>query len=174
MKTWPWSNETTRRLVYERDAFRADQFSLKSNFLAHYRHTGPEILRQAGESIHGFCDFAGTGGSFAGVSRALKEQDPSIKCYLVEPRGAAVLAGRAPVNPSHRIQGGGYAMPDLPLLDPGLVDGFIQVSDEDAIKTARRLAREEGIFAGFSSGANVAAALNCWPGRCKAKRWLCC
>ncbi len=156
--------QTTRRLVYERDAFRADQFSLKSNFLAHYRHTGPEILRQAGEPIHGFCDFAGTGGSFAGVSRALKEQDPSIKCFLVEPEGAAVLAGRAPVNPNHRIQGGGYAMPDLPLLDPGLVDGFIQVSDEDAIKTARRLAREEGIFAGFSSGANVAAALRLLAG----------
>ena len=161
--------EATRRIVRERGAFRADQFRLESNVLAHYRHTGPEILRQAGEPIHGFCDFAGTGGSFAGVSRALKEHDPSIRCFLIEPQGAAVLAGHAPVNPGHRIQGGGYSMPDLPLLDPRLVDGFFQVSDEEAVRTARRLAREEGVFTGFSSGANVAAALRLLAGPLQGK-----
>ena len=70
---------------------------------------------------------------------------------------------RKPVDtvtyPNHRIQGGGYAMADLPLLDSNLIDGYLKVSDEQAIDMARRLAREEGIFAGFSSGANVAAAL---------------
>jgi cysteine synthase A len=83
---------------------------------------------------------------------------------VVEPAGAAVLAGRPVSNPNHRIQGGGYAMPDLPLLPPNLVDGYLQVTDEEAMAAARRLATEEGIFAGFSSGANVAAALRLLQG----------
>jgi cysteine synthase A len=69
-----------------------------------------------------------------------------------------VLAGEPLTEPGHRIQGGGYSMPSLPLLDEALVDGFLQVTDDDAIDAARRLAREEGIFAGFSSGAVVSAA----------------
>jgi cysteine synthase A len=78
------------------------------------------------------------------------------------------MAGEPVVRPGHRIQGGGYSMPVLPLLDPALIDGFIAVSDEEAITASRRLAREEGIFAGFSSGANLAAALRLlqeYPGR---------
>jgi cysteine synthase A len=148
-----------KRIVKERSAFRADQFRLAGNTRAHYLHTGPEILRQAAGSIGLFCDFPGTGGSFAGCAAAFKEHNPAIACYVVEPAGAAVLAGRPVTNPNHRIQGGGYSMAELPLLRPEHVDGYIQVTDEEAIQTARRLAREEGIFAGFSSGANVAAAL---------------
>jgi cysteine synthase A len=147
------------RLVKERGAFRADQFRLQGNVRAHYLHTGPEILRQSGGSVRAFCDFVGTGGSFAGCAAALKEHDPSIRCYVVEPAGAAVLAGEALIDPNHRIQGGGYAMPDLPLIRREHVDGYLQVSDAEAIRVARRLAREEGLFAGFSSGANVTAAL---------------
>jgi cysteine synthase A len=89
----------------------------------------------------------------------LKEHNPEIKSFIVEPDGAAVLAGEPVTYPNHRIQGGGYAMADLPLLDRKLIDGYLKVKDEQGIKTARRLAKEEGIFAGFSSGANVAAAL---------------
>jgi cysteine synthase A len=89
----------------------------------------------------------------------LKEHDPSIQCHVVEPEGAAVLAGEPSVRPNHRIQGGGYSMTSLPLLRREHVDGYLQVSETQAIDTARRLAREEGVFAGFSSGANVAAAL---------------
>ncbi|MCX6092511.1 MAG: cysteine synthase family protein [Candidatus Bipolaricaulota bacterium] len=151
--------EVTQRIVAERRAFRADQFRLPGSFRAHYLHTGPEILRQAGGHIDAFCDFVGTGGSFAGCAAAFKEHDPSIKCYVVEPEGAAVLAGEPSVRPNHRIQGGGYSMPSLPLLRREHVDGYLQVDDAEAIETARRLAREEGVFAGFSSGANVAAAL---------------
>ncbi len=81
------------------------------------------------------------------------------KCFVVEPMHAAILAGQPVTNPNHRIQGGGYSMKELPLLRQEHIDGYLQVSDEDAIQTTRRLAREEGIFAGFSSGANVAAAL---------------
>jgi cysteine synthase A len=151
--------QRTRKIVVDRDAFRADQFRLKGNFRAHYLNTGPEIIRQSGGEIDIFCDFAGTGGSFAGCAAALKEYNPEIKSFIVEPNGAAILAGEPVTYPGHRIQGGGYAMADLPLLDSALIDGYLKVTDEQAIEMARRLAKEEGIFAGFSSGANVAAAL---------------
>ena len=150
--------QEARRIVKERHAFRADQFQLQGNFRAHYLHTGPEIIRQCRGCIDAFCDFVGTGGTFAGCAAALKEHRPEIDCFIVEPEGAAVLAGLGLTHPNHRIQGGGYAMSALPLLKPDHVDGYLQVSDDQAIDMARRLAKEEGIFAGFSSGANVAAA----------------
>ena len=148
-----------QRLVAERGAFRADQFNLASNARAHELHTGPEFLAQSGGQLDAFCDFAGTGGSFAGCARAFRASGADIKCYLVEPAGAAVLAGQPLTRPNHKIQGGGYAMAPLPLVDETLVDGYLKIDDDMATRTARRLAREEGIFAGFSSGANVAAAL---------------
>jgi cysteine synthase len=148
-----------QRIVNARHAFRADQFQHPGNARAHYLHTGPEILRQSGGKIDAFCDFVGTGGSFTGCAASFKEHNPSILCFVVEPAEAAVLAGIPVSNPNHRIQGGGYSMSDLPIIDRNHIDGFIRVTDEDAIRTARRLAKEEGIFAGFSSGANTAAAL---------------
>jgi len=148
-----------QKIVRERHAFRADQFRLTGNARAHYLHTGPEIIRQAMGGIDVFCDFVGSGGSFAGCSAAFKEHNPSILCFIVEPADAAILAGKPITQPNHRIQGGGYSMPELPMLRPEHIDGYIQVTDAEAIQTARRLAKEEGIFAGFSSGANVAAAL---------------
>lgn len=151
--------QETRRIVVERNAFRADQFRLAGNFRAHYLHTGPEIIARSGGRIDAFCDFAGTGGSFSGCAAAIKEHNPAAKCYVIEPAGAEVLAGKPAVQPSHRIQGGGYVMPELPLLRRDLVDGYLSVSDDEAMLTARRLARAEGLFAGFSSGANVAVAL---------------
>jgi cysteine synthase A len=157
----------TRKIVLERGAFRADQFNLQGNQRAHYLNTAREIIRQTGGSFHAFCDFAGTGGSFAGCAAAFKEHDPSIRCFIVEPEGAAVLAGQQVTNPNHRIQGGGYSMTTLPLLKAEHVDGYLQVSETEAIQTARRLAKQEGIFAGFSSGANVAAALQLLKGECR-------
>jgi len=151
--------QTARRIVEERGAFRADQFLLKSNMKAHFEHTGPEFLRQSGGAIDAFCDFAGTGGSYAGCAAAFKAHRSSIQCFVVEPDGAAVLAGEPAARPNHRIQGGGYAMQDLDMLDPDHIDGYLKVTDEEAIKSSRDLASKEGIFAGFSSGANVAAAL---------------
>jgi cysteine synthase A len=147
-----------RRIAAARGAFRADQFHLAGNARAHQAHTAQEILRQTGGRLDAFCDFPGTGGSFAGCAAAFKAHDPGIRCFVVEPAGAAVLAGGPVTDPRHRIQGGGYAMADLPLLRREHVDGYLGVSDEEAVATARRLARTEGIFAGFSSGANVAAA----------------
>jgi cysteine synthase A len=151
--------QEAQRIVRERSAFRADQFHLESNSRAHSLHTAQEIISQTSGDFAAFCDFAGTGGSFAGCAAAFKAHNPAIGCYLVEPAGAALLAGQAVTRPNHRIQGGGYSMSPLPLVKAEYVDGYLQVSDEDAMHTARRLAKEEGIFAGFSSGANVFAAL---------------
>ena len=161
--------EETQRQVETRRAFRADQFRLAGNVRAHYLHTGPEILRQSGGAIDAFCDFVGTGGTFAGCAAALKAHDPSIRCFVVEPAGAAALAGERVTHPGHRIQGGGYAMGELPLLRPEHIDGYLTVSDAEAIACARRLAREEGVFAGFSSGANVAAALHLLRHSCRGR-----
>ena len=146
------------RIALERGAFRADQFQLSSNPDAHRDGTAVELWRQSGGDIDVFCEFVGTGGTFAGVAQFLKAERPSIACYVVEPAGAAVLAGEPVTNPSHRIQGGGYSMPDLPLVDTDLIDGFMTVDDTAAIDGARRLARSEGIFAGFSAGALLVAA----------------
>jgi cysteine synthase len=151
--------EATQRIVKERDAFRADQFRLESNFRAHYLHTGPEIVAQSPYPIDLFCDFVGTGGTFAGCAAALKEANAATRCYIVEPAGAAVLSGAPVIDPRHRIQGGGYARTHLEMIRPEHINGYIQVTDEEAIACTRDLARIEGIFAGYSSGANLAAAV---------------
>jgi cysteine synthase len=161
--------QETQRVVHERGAFRADQFALWGNFRAHFEHTGPEMLTQSGGRIDAFCDFAGTAGSFAGCAAAFKAHNPAIRCYLIEPAAAAVLGGQAVTNPNHRIQGGGYAMPELQFLNRQHVDGCLRVTDEEAIQAARELARREGIFAGFSSGANVAVALRLLRGELRGK-----
>ena len=161
--------DAAQRITRERNAFRADQFHLESSSRAHYLHTAPEILKQADGKIDAFCDYAGTGGSFAGCAAAFKKFDPNILCYIVEPAEAAVLAGKQVTNPNHRIQGGGYSMEDLSLIDKDQIDGYLQVTDEEAMETARRLAREEGIFTGFSSGANVFAAMQLLKGTCRGK-----
>jgi cysteine synthase A len=161
--------QVAQRITKERSAFRADQFHLPSSPRAHYLYTVPEILRQANGKVDVFCDFVGTGSTVGGCFPAFKEFDPNILCYIIEPTDAAILAGKAVTNPNHRIQGGGYSMTDLPLINKDLVDGYLEVTDEEALYVARRLAREEGIFAGFSSGANVAAAIHLLKTTCKGK-----
>jgi cysteine synthase A len=156
-------------LTQARGAFRADQFRRDGNWLAHYHGTGPEIWDAANGKLDGFVDFIGTGGTYAGVTRALKQRNSAIRCYVVEPQGAAAAAGEKVTRPSHPIQGGGYAMADLAFLKDVPVDGYLQVSGEDARDAARLLARTEGIFGGFSSGANVAAALQLLAGELAAK-----
>jgi cysteine synthase A len=158
-------NAETARIVSERGAFRADQFHHQGNFRAHYLHTAREILGQIDGKIDAFCDFVGSGGTFAGCAAAFKEANPQIQCFVVEPAGSAVLAGGNTSQPNHRIQGGGYSMPNLPLIQREQIDGYLQVTDAEAIATSRALARCEGIFSGFSSGANVAAAKQLLVGR---------
>jgi len=152
-------NQETERITRERNAFRADQFHHQGNWIAHYTTTGPEIWEASHGELHGFVDFVGSGGTYAGVAKYLKEQNPSIRCYVVEPEGAAVIAGQSVTQAEHPIQGGGYAIGDLSFLHNAPVDGYLQVSGEEAREVAGTLARREGIFAGFSSGANAAASL---------------
>lgn len=151
-------------LTTERNAFRADQFRRAGNPAAHEHMTGPELWEQSGGRIDAFCDFVGSGGTLAGTSRYLQKQNPDIKCYPIEPQGAAVIAGQDVVTPEHPIQGGGYVMGDLNFLQGQTWDGFLQVDGDLARQTARDLARLEGIFAGFSAGANVAGAIELLKG----------
>ncbi len=162
-------DEAAQRITAERGAFRADQFSRDGNWRAHYRTTGPELWRQSGGTLDGFVDFAGSAGTYAGVARYLKQQDPNVRCYLVEPDTAAILSGRPVTEPAHPIQGGGYAMADLVFMHHAPVDGYLAVGGDEAREAARSLAREEGIFGGFSAGANLAAALALLPGEMEGK-----
>lgn len=158
-----------QRLSKDLNAFRADQFALTGNWRSHYLHTAEEIINQTDGNIDAFCDFVGSGGSFTGISKKLKELNRNILCYIVEPESAAVLAGKEVTNPDHEIQGGGYSMADLSFLRDFEIDGYIQVSNKEAIMFCRRLAKEEGLFAGFSSGANVAAAIQLLKNDLKGK-----
>lgn len=156
--------DEARRVTALRGAFRADQFRHPGNADAHLRTTGPELWDDSDGTLTAFADFVGSGGTYGGVVRALKVRNPALRGYVVEPEGAAVLAGGVADRPGHPIQGGGYAIPGLALLDGVPVDGFMAVSGAQARDMARALAREEGIFAGFSAGANLAAALRLLDG----------
>lgn len=152
------------RQTKKRGAFRADQFGHKGNMRAYYYGTASEMWQQSAETITAFCDFAGSGGTFAGCTKFFKEKNRDIQCYVVEPQGAAALGGEKVTAAEHPIQGGGYAMFELSQLEDVKPDGYLAVSSQDAIECTRRLAREEGIFAGYSSGANLAAALSLLTG----------
>jgi cysteine synthase A len=154
--------EETNRIVERLGGFRADQFNTIENIHAH-EITGAEMWEQCAGDIDVYLDFVGTAGTFTGCAKVLKNHKPGIRCYVVEPESAQFLAGKPVTNSSHKIQGGGY-ISELNLLDRSLVTAYLAVSDEEAIKTARDLAKYEGIFAGFSSGANVAAALQLLSG----------
>jgi cysteine synthase A len=162
-------DHAAQRITAERNAFRADQFNREGNWLAHYETTGPEMWAQSGGTIDAFADFLGSGGSYAGITKSLKEFNPAIRCYVVEPTGAAAVSGQAVTRPEHPIQGGGYAMPGLSFLKSVPIDGFLEVTGEETKSAARDLAKHEGIFAGFSSGANAAAALRLLAGELRGK-----
>ncbi len=147
----------TQKLVRRLSAFRPDQFNNPKNPLAHEQGTGEEIWKGLEGRVDYFVAMVGTGGTFIGSSRALKKRNPRIKCYAVEPANAPVLAGGRVKSTKHKIQGTGYAFIP-PQWDSNLCDGYLAVSDREAISTARLLAKKEGILAGFSGGANVAAA----------------
>lgn len=157
--------ERAQELVRTLGAFRPDQFKNPANLRAHELTTGPEIWAQTGGAVTHFCAIVGTGGTFLGTARALKARNALVRCYAVEPEGSQVLAGKPVTNPRHTLQGAGYAAVP-PQWDAALCDGTIAISDDEALATARALATKEGIFAGFSSGANVAAAL--WLARSAA------
>jgi cysteine synthase A len=148
--------ERARELARGADVFLPDQFSNPANPEVHRRTTGPEILAALGSGVDALVAGVGTGGTITGVGEVLRAKNPACRIVAVEPASSAVLSGGAP-GP-HRIQGIGAGFVPA-VLNREILDEVIQVSDERAIEFARRLAREEGILAGISCGAAVAAAL---------------
>lgn len=138
------------------NAVLANQFGTKYNAQIHEETTGPEIWRQTKGNVDAFVAGVGTGGTLTGVARFLKKQNPNVWIVAVEPAESPVLSG-GKAGP-HKIQGiGAGFVPDV--LDMSLVDEVIPVKSEDAISVSQRLAKSDGIFCGFSSGANVCASL---------------
>lgn len=135
-----------RKLIKELDAFAIDQFENENNPDTHYLYTGKEIIDDLPE-VDAFVDYVGTGGSFVGISRRLKEHAPSVKCCIV-----------VPDKQNHIIQGGGY-FKEIPFLNEDLLDDTIVVSEQDALMGMEYLARYEAISSGISTGANVMAAI---------------
>lgn len=136
--------------------FMPNQFANPANTLAHQTTTADEIWEDTDGKIDAFVAGVGTSGTAMGVSRGLKAKNPDIKIYVVEPAQSAVILGEPPGY--HRIQGIGEGfVPDL--FEHEKHDGVIKVTDEEAKATACRLARLEGIFAGYSAGANVFASV---------------
>ncbi|MBR0537187.1 MAG: cysteine synthase A [Clostridia bacterium] len=136
--------------------FVPQQFANPNNTLAHKNHTALEILRQVDGPIHGFCSGIGTGGTITGIGEVLKERNPDVEIWAVEPENAAILAGGT-IGTHMQMGIGDGLIPDI--LNREIYDHIYVVTDNEAIETAQRLAREEGLMCGISSGTNVAAAL---------------
>ena len=145
-----------RELSKEPNTFWTDQFNNIDNRNA-YHGMAREIIDVLGNDIHEFMTGVGTGGSFSGNAEAFKKEIPNIRCIAIEPFNVRALSG-GDVSGTHKLEGiGAGFVPSICRLD--LADEIIAVSDEDAYNTARKLAREEGVFGGTTGGANVWAAI---------------
>lgn len=136
--------------------FVPQQFANEDNILAHKNHTALEIMEQVAGPIHGFCSGIGTGGTITGIGRVLKAQNPDVEIWAVEPENAAILAGGT-IGTHIQMGIGDGIIPEI--LDQTIYDEIYVISDEEALTTSKRLAKEEGLMCGISSGTNVAAAL---------------
>lgn len=138
------------------NVFVPQQFENPNNVKAHRHHTGLEIMEQVEGPIHGFCSGIGTGGTITGIGTVLKAQNPDIEIWAVEPENAAILAG-GNIGTHLQMGIGDGIIPEI--LDQEIYDDIYIVTDEEAINTAKDLARKEGLMCGISSGTNVAAAI---------------
>lgn len=138
------------------NVFVPQQFENPNNLKAHKHHTALEILEQVAGPIHGFCSGIGTGGTITGIGETLKAQNPDIEIWAVEPEHAAILAGGT-IGTHLQMGIGDGIIP--PILNREIYSNIYIVTDEEALQTAKDLARKEGILCGISSGTNVAAAL---------------
>lgn len=136
--------------------FVPQQFSNPNNTMAQKNFTAEEILRQVDGPIDGFCSGIGTGGTLTGIGEVLKEHNPDIEIWAVEPENAAILAGGT-IGTHMQMGIGDGIIPDI--LNREIYDEICVTTDTEAIETSKRLAREEGLMVGISSGTNVAAAL---------------
>ena len=138
------------------NVFVPQQFANKNNTLAHKNHTALEIMEQVAGPIDGFCSGIGTGGTITGIGEVLKAQYPELEIWAVEPENAAILAGGT-IGTHLQMGIGDGIIPDI--LNQNIYDDIYIVTDKEALDTAKRLARDEGILCGISSGTNVAAAI---------------
>jgi cysteine synthase A len=136
--------------------FVPQQFENPNNTLTHKKYTALEIMAQVAGPIDGFCAWIGTGGTITGIGEVLKAQYPDIEIWAVEPENAAILAGGT-VGTHLQMGIGDGIIPDI--LNQNIYNDIYVVTDEEALDTSRRLAREEGLMVGISAGTNVAAAL---------------
>lgn len=158
--------ERAKELSDKNKWFMPQQFQNPANPEIHRKTTAEELLRQVGK-MDAFVAGVGTGGTITGVGEVYKQKYPNIKIVAVEPVTSPVLSGGQPGK--HKIQGiGAGFIPDI--LKTDLIDEIVKVSDDDAIATARRIIREEGMLCGISSGANVWAALQVAKKLGKGKR----
>lgn len=149
--------ETAKQMARENpNVYIPGQFENPDNPKAHIYHTATEILEQVSGEIDGFCSGVGTGGTISGIGEVLKKQNPSIKIWAVEPENAAILSGGS-VGTHLQMGIGDGLIPEN--LNTTIYEHICVISDEEAIETAKRLASEEGIMCGISSGSNVAAAM---------------
>lgn len=138
------------------NSYIPQQFTNPFNTESHYETTGPEIYEQMDGRVDAFVAGAGTGGTFTGAAKYLREKNPDVYCVVVEPQGSILKGGEA--GP-HDVEGIGASTFIPPVLDLSLANDIIQVYDEPAFTMVKRLATEEGVLSGGSGGANVAAAL---------------
>jgi cysteine synthase len=155
-KSLPGAIEEVERITANDDSiFVPQQFKNPDNPITHYKTTGPEIWSQLKGNIDIFVSGLGSGGTLCGVGRYFKKLNPDIMIVAVEPKNVSALLGHEPGL--HKIQGIGDGFIP-PVLDTDIVDHVVEVTDNNAIETARLLARSQGILAGTSSGANVWAS----------------
>lgn len=148
---------TALRMAKENpNVFVPQQFENPDNTKAHKNHTALEIMEQVAGPIHGFCSGIGTGGTITGIGEVLKAQYPDIEIWAVEPENAAILAG-GNIGTHLQMGIGDGIIPEI--LNQNIYNDICIISDDEALQTAKDLARVEGIMCGISSGTNVAAAL---------------
>ena len=149
-------NTALRMAKEDKNVFVPQQFSNPNNPLVHKYHTALEIIEQVGGPIHGFCSGVGTGGTLTGIGEILKALYPDVTIWAVEPEHAAILSGGSIGTHLQMGIGDGLIPENLNL---NIFSEICVVSDNEALDISRRLAREEGLLCGISSGSNVAAAI---------------
>lgn len=157
--------DAAAKLVKENDAYFCDQFANPANRQIHFDTTGPELWRQAGQKLDAFVGFVGSGGALGGVAAYLRTVNPAVRIYIVEPSGATSLAHCCCSDAGHGIQGGGYGKENLEQLDGVEITDYLAATDQQAAAGAQLLAREEGVLAGYSTGAQLQCAIDLLRGR---------